>query len=215
MDPFKRFKLWKFHGTRTEAYSDAVFAIVITLLVLEIKVPHLQDAESPDELLSALKEMLPKIISWAVSFFFVSVLWVQHHNVFRMAKNIDYGMVWINNIFLFSIAFIPFPTALMGEYPHNQPGVLLFGVNATVASLMQVWLYHCVANSHLLPIYNREKVMRNVLRSFILAPCLLIAAVGGSFVSLWLPYVIYAVVPLFFLLPFDEEGEVPPTPLAP
>jgi uncharacterized membrane protein len=173
--------------------------------VLEIKVPHLSDHESSEELLSALKEMFPKIVSWAVSFFFISVMWVQHHNVFRMAKSIDYGIIWINNIFLFSISFIPFPTALMGEYPHNQLGVLLFGVNVTFASLMQVWLYQSVAANHLQPQYNKATVMKNVMRSFLLAPLPLIASIGFSFISLWIPYFIYAIVPLFFLLPLDED----------
>src|SRR3954471_22130688 len=95
---FPRFKLWKFSKHRTEAFSDGVFAIIVTLLVLEIKVPHLSDHESSDELLNALSAMAPKIISWAASFFFVVVMWVQHHNLFRMADKIDYGMVWINNI---------------------------------------------------------------------------------------------------------------------
>src|SRR5687767_9997019 len=95
---FPRFKLWKFSKQRTEAFSDAVFAIIVTLLVLEIKVPHLHDHQSSDELLHALRNMAPKIISWLASFFFVVVMWVQHHNVLRMADKIDYGLVWINNI---------------------------------------------------------------------------------------------------------------------
>lgn len=206
---FKRFYIWKFQSSRTETYSDAVFAIIITLLVLEIKVPHIQVHDNAEELVNALKDMFPKIISWAVSFFFISVMWVQHHNLFRMAKNIDYGMVWINNLFLFSICFIPFPTALMGEYPHNQPAVLLFGINATIASLLQVWLYYCVAANHLLPHYNRRSVLQNVKWSFLLAPLPLIISIGLSYISLWIPYIIYALVPLFFLLPLDKEnGEV-------
>lgn len=209
MSLFKRFQLWKIHKHRTEAYSDGVFAIIVTLLVLEIKVPHLNDHTSSAELLDALGGMAPKIISWVASFFFISVMWVQHHNLFRMSEKIDYGMVWLNNIFLLFICFLPFPTALMGEYPHNRPAVLLFGLDVTVASLMQVWMYYYVAKYSLLSHYDQQNVMRNVRRSFILAPMLLIVATGVSFVSLLLPYVIYLIVPFFFLLPFDEEKETP------
>jgi uncharacterized membrane protein len=209
MSLFKRFQLWKIYKHRTEAYSDAVFAIIVTLLVLEIKVPHLQDHESSEELLSALVAMAPKIISWVASFFFISVMWVQHHNLFRMSEKIDYGMVWLNNTFLLFICFLPFPTALMGEYPHNRPAVLLFGLVVTIASLMQVWMYYYVAKNYLLNHYDQKNVMRNVKRSFMLAPMLLVSATVVSFVSLVLPYIIYLVVPFFFLLPFDEEREVP------
>jgi uncharacterized membrane protein len=205
MNFFKRFKYWKLQKGRTEAFSDAVFAIVITLLVLEIKVPHLENHTDTHELLHALKEMAPKVISWIASFFFVAVMWVQHHNVFRMATKIDYGMVWINNILLMLICFMPFPTALMGEYPHNRPAVLLFGAVATAASVAQVWLYHYMAKNYLQAHYNQANVLKNVRRSFFLAPLLLIMATGFSFISLWMPYFIYAIVPFFFLLPFDEE----------
>ena len=105
--------------------------------------------------------MAPKIISWIASFFFISVMWVQHHNLFRMAAKIDYGMVWLNNIFLLLISFLPFPTALMGEYPHNRPAVLLFGLVVTLASLMQVWMYFYVAKYHLLSHYDQQNVIHN------------------------------------------------------
>lgn len=210
MKIFARFKHWKLNKNRTETFSDGVFAIIVTLLVLEIRVPHLENRESSDELMWALWAMAPKVISWAASFFFVAIMWVQHHNVFRMATKIDYGMIWINNIFLMLICFLPFPTALMGEYPHNRPAVLLFGLIATLASLVQVWLYSYMAKNYLQPHYNKQSVLRNVGRSFILAPMLLVVAAAASFVSLWLPYVIYALVPFFFLLPLDEENPLTP-----
>lgn len=208
MGVFKRFQLWKINKHRTEAFSDGVFAIIVTLLVLEIKVPQLHDHTSSAELLDALVDMAPKIISWVASFFFISVMWVQHHNLFRMSEKIDYGMVWLNNIFLLFICFMPFPTALMGEYPHNRPAVLLFGLDVTIASLVQVWMYYYIAKNYLLSHYDQKNVMRNVKRSFLLAPMLLIVATAVSFVSLVLPYVIYLIVPFFFLLPFDEEKKV-------
>ncbi|MFN8287011.1 MAG: TMEM175 family protein [Chitinophagales bacterium] len=205
MGLFTRFKLWRFSKERTEFFSDAVFAIIITLLVLEIKVPPIKDHTSSDALLDALKEMAPKIISWVVSFFFVAVMWVQHHNVYRMATKIDYGTVWINMLFLLFLSFIPFPTALMGEYPHNRPAVLLFGLVATLASLLQIFLYRNIAKNHLQPHYDQAGVMKNVRRSFLLAPLLLVVASAVSFISLMLPYFIYALVPIFFLLPLDKE----------
>jgi uncharacterized membrane protein len=202
-----RFKIWKFSKSRTEAFSDGVFAIIITLLILEIKLPHLGNCSNSSELLAELISLSPKIISWAVSFFFIAVMWVQHHNVFRMADKIDYGTVWVNNVLLFFVCFLPFPTALMGEYPNNRLAVLIFGLIGTLASFMQVFLYAYVAKNNLHEHYNRKSVYKNVKRSFVLAPFLMVIAIGVSFISTWLPYLIYGLVPLFFLLPFDEDPE--------
>jgi len=202
-----RFKLWKFNKARTEAFSDGVFAIIITLLILEVRVPHIENQSNPQELFQAFKALTPKILSWAVSFFFIAVIWVQHHNLFRMAEKIDYGAVWINNILLFFICFLPFPTALMGEYPDNRIAVLLFGLVATLATFTQVFLYGYVIKNNLQSKYDKTKAYKNVVRSFVLAPFLMIIATAVSFINLWLPLVIYGLVPLFFLLPFDEDPE--------
>ena len=132
-------------------------------------------------------------------------MWLHHHNVLRMADKIDYGVVWINNIFLMLVCFFPFPTALMGEYPQNRFAVLLFGIAATMASLMQNVFYGYIARNCLQPNYNKINVLKNVRLSLILAPLLLIIAVPLSFISLWLPYLVYAIVPFFFLLPMDKD----------
>ncbi len=207
MSLLKKFQHWKLNKIRMETFSDGVFAIIITLLILEIKIPHLKEPESTTELLWALKNMAPKIISWAVSFFFISVFWVQHHNLLRLTEKIDYAFIWLNMIFLFFICFLPFPTALMGDYPHNRIAVLLFGVVATLASFIQTWMYYYIANYYLLPRYNKKSVLKNVTRSFILAPLLILIATAASYINLLLCLVIYGIVPLFFLLPFDREEE--------
>ncbi len=207
MSIFKRFQFWKFSKSRTEAFSDGVFAIVITLLVLEIKVPELPHDASSQMLMDALRDIWPKIISWVLSFFFVAVMWVQHHNIFRMCERSDYGMVWINNVFLLLLCFMPFPTALMGQY-HNRLAVLLFGLDATLVSLVQITLYHYIAKNYLSPAYSKEKVLKNVRLAYILAPFMLLIATAVSFINITLPFIIYFIVPFFFLLPLDEETDV-------
>ena len=122
-----RFKQGEMRLTRIEAFSDGVFAIVVTLLVLELKVPALKDHASTAELAHALYELLPKFLSWLISFIIVCKFWLNHHHLLRLARHADYGMVWLNSIFLMGQAFIPFPTALMGEYHSNRLAVSIFG----------------------------------------------------------------------------------------
>jgi uncharacterized membrane protein len=113
--------------------------------------------------------------------------------------------VWLNNLLLFAICFLPFPTALLGEYPHNLLAVLCFGGNITIIALLQVLLYYTIAKNHLSKKYNQKSVLKNVRLAFILAPFLLIIALASTFINLWLTYVVYAIVPLFFILPMDKE----------
>jgi len=119
----------RFHrNERVEMLSDGVFAIVVTLLVLELRVPAIAHERSSSELLAALLAMKTKFIGFTLSFVFVINLWFSHTVLFRVFTKIDNVMLWLNNLLLLIICFIPFPTALVGEYPGNVVGLLLFGI---------------------------------------------------------------------------------------
>ena len=120
---------------RVEAFSDGVLAIVITLLVLELKVPEHVTGGDP-ELWRALAERVPAILAWVVSFVYVLVFWVAHHYLFEQLANVDRGLLWLNGLFLLAISFTPFPTSLAGEVSgrdagrlHAQPRDVQAGVN--------------------------------------------------------------------------------------
>src|SRR5271165_163734 len=113
----QRFSRGELGLTRIEAFSDGVFAIVVTLLVLELKVPELHDPNNPQELGQQLVALLPKFLSWLISFIIVCKF-------------------WLNSLFLMFQSFIPFPTAMMGEHPANPLAVSLFGVVMAVNTVM-------------------------------------------------------------------------------
>src|SRR5437867_6605973 len=136
MPVFARFKHGELRLTRIEAFSDGVFAIIVTLLVLELKVPALKDPHSVRELTHALIDLLPKFLSWLISFIIVCKFWLNHHHVLALARHADYALVWLNSIFLMGQAFIPFPTALLGEYPGNPLAVSFFGCVFAVNTLL-------------------------------------------------------------------------------
>jgi uncharacterized membrane protein len=98
------------------------------LLVLELHVPTLRDPTSAGELGGQLLELLPKFLSWLISFVIVCKFWLNHHHILGLARYADYGMVWLNSLFLMGQSFIPFPTAMMGEYATNPLAVSAFGV---------------------------------------------------------------------------------------
>jgi uncharacterized membrane protein len=120
---------------RLEAFSDGVLAIAITLLVLEIKVPHLVAPDDALEALAALAALTPKFLGYLLSFFFIAVFWVNHHRFFRLIERVDGRLLWLNILLLLALSFIPFPTAMIGEYPGNPTCLALFAVVLMLAGI--------------------------------------------------------------------------------
>jgi uncharacterized membrane protein len=114
-------------------FSDAVFAIAITILVLDIRLP---DGVSPAELPAQVLALGPKYLSYAISFLVLAIYWQAHHMVFRLIRGYDGTLVWLNFLFLMAVAFLPFPTSLLGEYSGEQVSVVIYAANAAVASLL-------------------------------------------------------------------------------
>ena len=117
-------------------FSDGVFAIVITLLILTIQVPDIPPALVARHLPGRLLALEPKILSYVISFLVVAVYWMAHHRVFRPIRGYDGTLLWLNFLFLMTISFLPFPTSLLGEYGEQQLPVVIYAVNVSVASLL-------------------------------------------------------------------------------
>lgn len=107
--------------------SDGVFAIVLTLLVLELKVPEFHDRVTNETLWKAIRHMGPHFLSFLLSFMFIASLWFTHDQLFRLFDKVDNVILWLNNLLLLMICFIPFPTALLGQYPHSGVGITMLG----------------------------------------------------------------------------------------
>jgi uncharacterized membrane protein len=124
----KLFKYGVFTKNRVETFSDGIFAIIVTLLILEIKVPEIEDPGSVGELTRAIVTLLPKFASWVISFLTICIVWVNHHRLFETFKGINIALFWLNVNLLLWVCFVPFPTALVGDYPHNPLAVAFYGV---------------------------------------------------------------------------------------
>ena len=202
-----RFRYWKFSKMRLETFSDAVFAIIMTLLVLEIKVPHIEEPHSTAVMWQALWHLSPKIWSWVISFIFVGIMWLHHHNIIRMATQADYGMIWINLLFLMAASFVPFPTAFAGEYPHQPMPLFLLCIVMSFTTLIFVCLYWYVAKFYLDARYDRKNMMRNVRKSLLAGPLTYSIAAGMAWVNITVAYAIIFFVPILYILPLDKEKE--------
>jgi uncharacterized membrane protein len=196
----KRFAEGELRLGRIESFSDAVFAIVVTLLVLELKVPILHDHTSADELSDRLVDLLPKFLSWLISFIIVCKFWLNHHHLLTFARHATYGMIWLNSIFLMGQAFIPFPTALMGEYPANPLAVSLFGIVMAVNTLLFIALQSYILRNLLKPELVGAVVPHLTRKSFVGVISYLLG-VAATLVDVRVAFVLYALTPLFFITP--------------
>jgi uncharacterized membrane protein len=119
---------------RLEAFSDGVFAIAITLLVLEIRVPPVEALADPKSLISALGALWPSYLGYAISFITVGIIWANHHNLIRLVATVDHGLILANLGLLLVVGFVPFPTALLAATlptPSAQIGVLVYAATFT------------------------------------------------------------------------------------
>lgn len=125
------------------AFSDGLFAIAMTLLVVGIAVPTLSSPGDEGELWDALRELESAYVSFFISFLVIGRYWIAHHQFFRQLRELDYGLIWLNLIYLAFVAFLPFPTALLGTYFENPVSIVVYALSiALVSGLEVVMLRH-------------------------------------------------------------------------
>jgi uncharacterized membrane protein len=187
--------------TRIEAFSDGVFAIVVTLLVLEIKVPHFEEGATSMEILRELIHMAPKFTGYIVSFLVVAIFWVNHHQLFHSLDRTDRKLLWLNNLLLFWISFIPFPTAFLGEYPMQPVPVIFYGAVLLFASVsFNLILRHGVKFGLFHDSISKEVLAQGVKRGMF-GPAIYLISILLAFVSVYISLVMFVLVPIFYFVP--------------
>ncbi len=131
-------------NVRLEAFSDGVFAIALTLLIIDIRIPPDTEINSTAELWLALKHILPSISAFILSFVIILITWVNHHNGAKLIARTNAAFIYSNGLLLLTVVFIPFPTSLIGEYiltDHAAPAVVLY--NAVIVLQSIAWILIC------------------------------------------------------------------------
>ncbi len=126
-------------------FSDAVIAIAITLLAIDIRVPRIED---PALLGPAVVNLLPQIAIYAFSFILVASFWYGHHRLFRLIDRYDDRLLWLNILFLMGVAFLPVPSAALGEHGPEQPIVIFFAASYVYIGLAEFALWRYASNHH-------------------------------------------------------------------
>lgn len=211
MSLFDRFRRGQLKLNRIEALSDGVFAIVLTLLVLDLKVPAITHGRDPVELVTALAGMLPNLVSWLISFIIVAKFWLNHHHVMGLALYSDYALAWLNALFLMFQTFVPLPTALMGAYPDNPAALSVFGLVMALNTLLFMILHRYILRHLLRPELRDEQDPLVIRKSFIGVASYLVGAALG-WVHPVLAFAAYFITPWFFIVPAAPGPAASPHP---
>lgn len=181
--------------------SDAVFAIAMTILVLELRITELPGAVTGDVLQDALVEVAPRFAAYALSFAILGAYWVSHWRRYRFVARADGRLAWLNLLFLGLIAVIPFPTAVIGEHGDLAAAVVLYAVTLALAGLAGTWAWLYAVRAGLtasrapLDIRGSGTLRALVVPAVLLGSLVLLPVLGPYAVELsWL-----AIVPLSFL----------------
>lgn len=188
---------------RVEAFSDGVFAIAMTLLILEIRTPERLAA---GQLPHALFVLWPSYLAFATSFFTIGVMWMNHHRLFNVIGKSDQGLLAINGLLLFTVTFIPFPTALLARYldhPDSRFAAILYNATFLFSALaFQGLLRHASAREgHLIdPTADPESVVA-IKRQYRFGPLLYVLLIFVSCISAIASLVLNLLLAMFFGIP--------------
>lgn len=182
---------------RMEAFSDGVLAIIITIMVLELKVPH-------GDTLASLQPLVPVFISYVLSFIYIGIYWNNHHHMLHAAHKVNGGVLWANAHLLFWLSLIPFATGWMGENHFSKMPVILYGFVFMMAGIAYYILAHCLTDLH-----GKESPFARALgrdRKGIASIILYAVGIGLSFIHPLIGFAVYVIVAMIWFVP-DKRFE--------
>jgi len=177
---------------RLEAFSDGVLAIIITIMVLELKVPHGADW-------SALSKLTPVFFSYVLSFIYVGIYWNNHHHLLHAVKHVSGGVLWANLHLLFWLSLIPFVTGWMGENHFYPLPVALYGSVLMMAGIAYWILVHCIIATEGKDSLVAKAVGKDV--KGIISVVVYVVAIPIAFFSVWGALLGYITIALLWLVP--------------
>src|SRR3954454_13529883 len=177
---------------RLEAFSDGVLAIIITIMVLELKAPHGTE-------LAALQPLVPVFLSYLLSFIYIGIYWNNHHHLFQSARQVSGSVLWANLHLLFWLSLFPFTTAWVGENHLAPVPSAVYGFVLLMAAIAFWLLQRAIIAQQ-----GRDSLLATAIGADWkgkLSPALYLAAIPLSFVNPWIAIAIYVVVALLWLIP--------------
>jgi uncharacterized membrane protein len=188
---------------RLETFADGVMAIAITLLILDVKVPRVVAGSS---LRSGLAEQWPNYLAFVASFLTIGIIWVNHHHMFKLIDRTTHAFLMLNVVFLMTICFLPFPTALVAEYVRNPDArslaTAVYGGTMTAIAIMfnVVWRYAGTGHRLLVPGIS-DGALAKMNRDYLAGPVVYSATTLVAFIEPYVSLAIIVALCVYWLLP--------------
>ena len=184
---------------RLESFSDGVLSIVITIMVLTLTVPEVND-------FSGLEALVPKFLSYLVSFIYLGIFWTNHHHIMRITKSVNGRTLWANLNLLFWLSLIPFSTTWVGESDLSRDALVLYGAILLLCSLSFMVLVNCIKKNHsrdsaIYTLTDRNKKALFSIIGFSLG-------IGLSYISILFPVIAYVANAFIWFMPNTKIEEI-------
>lgn len=179
---------------RFEAITDAVMAIIITIMALEIELPHLNK--------EGINEFMVQIIIYIISYAFIAILWINHHSIFKHVKTLDHTTLWVNFLLLFSTSLIPLATRTIDKSFFDNKSHVLFALVLGSATL-----FYFLLDERAIKLSDNKRTA-DTRKMNLIATALFLLAIPLSYISVYISAVIFVVVPTgYFLLPRKLQND--------
>ncbi len=188
--------------SRLDFLADGIFAILLTVLTLDLKIPEFFGAATEQELWDALTQLGPTFLSFILSFALIFTYWRAHHYIASVyAKNINVRLTSINAVFFFFIALIPFCSRLIAQYSYTRLAIILYAANIICIGLSILWMRNYVLNSGHIehPRIQKSELRRGLIRTLVPVFCA-VGAIGLSFLNTQLAFLLLTVAIVFNLV---------------
>ena len=193
---------------RIEAFADAVFAIAITLLVIEIRLPPHEEVLRIGGVGPALLRLWPSYVGYAISFIVIGIMWANHHNLMKLVDRVDHGFITLTLLLLLCVAFLPFPTAVMADHladpdTHEQAVAVAFycGCFTVTALFYFLMWWHAARNRRLIASHVSDDAVRAITRAYVPGSLLYLTATLLAFVHVGLSLAIIVGLAALYMLP--------------
>ena len=193
---------------RIEAFADAVFAIAIMLLVIEIRLPPHEEVLRIGGVGPALLQLWPSYVGYAISFIVIGIMWANHHNLMKLVDRVDHGFITLTLLLLLCVAFLPFPTAVMADHladpdTHEQAVAVAFycGCFTVTALFYFLMWWHAARNRRLIATHVSDEAVRAITRAYVPGSLLYLTATLLAFVHVALSLAIIVGLAALYMLP--------------
>ena len=204
----------KISTVRLETFSDCVIAIIITIMILELKLPDLDVQTSSAHMITYLHHLLPYFITYIFSYMMIGIFWTNHHHMFFLLENTDETLLWQNFLFLFVLSLIPFATGIVGANPFIPVSPAIYGLVMLLTTLSFVVMRSYSMRHKLVHVDKDKDIRRKIYKvsirartKGIIGALVYAASIPLAYVNVYISYVLFAIPAIIFFIPEGIDSE--------